>query len=371
MSDHFADRLVQAIEAKSAPICVGIDPMFDMLPDAVAGEASERNGNDIEAAIDAIFDFTTTVLEIVAPHVPCVKFQSAWFEKYRWEGVEAYYSLIHEASEKGLIVIGDVKRGDIGSTAAAYADGHLSDPPPGDAVDVVAPDAITVNPMLGLDTLEPFIRAAMDAGRGLFVLVRTSNPGSAELQDVKLEDGRTWSEMLADKLRPLTTLEGMVGQSGFSSIGAVVGATQPQTMKNLRHLLPQSIFLLPGYGAGGDSGDDPRRLPRRRPRRDRVGQPEHPVRSSRTSIRRAIRRRLGTLRRASGAGHEVGPGERAGPAVRAAAFVACAPTIPPRACPPHCPARRPSFGYNKAWQGVPVDRQTIAALGCLAAGQDG
>jgi orotidine-5'-phosphate decarboxylase len=187
--------------------------------------------------------------------VPCVKFQSAYFEKYLWEGVEAYYSLIQEAAELDLLVIGDVKRGDIGSTASAYAAAHLADPPAEELDDVVAPDAVTVNPMLGLDTLRPFVETARDSGKGLFVLVRTSNPGSAELQDVKLQDGRTWSEMLADSLRPIAAGDGLVGPGGFSSIGAVVGATQPHTMRSLRQRLPQSIFLLPGYGTQGATAE--------------------------------------------------------------------------------------------------------------------
>src|SRR2546421_11690892 len=203
MAALFGDRLLEAIRRKGSPVCVGIDPIFEMLPDEIAGDASDRDANDYEAVIDAIFAFTTRVLKVVAPHVPCVKFQSAYFEKSLWEGVEAYYSLIQEAAELDLLVIGDVKRGDIGPTAAAYAAAHLADPPFGDLDDVVVPDAITVNPMLGMDTLEPFVQAARDYGKGLFVLVRTSNAGSGELQDVKLEDGRTWSEMLADKLRPV------------------------------------------------------------------------------------------------------------------------------------------------------------------------
>lgn len=251
----FSDRLLARIEAKGAPICVGIDPIFEMLPDAVAGKADERDGNDAEGAIDAIFDFTFSVLKTLAPHVPCVKFQSAYFEKYLWEGVEAYYSLVQEAAELDLLVIGDVKRGDIGSTASAYAAAHLADPPFHEHEDVIFPDAITVNPMLGLDTLEPFVQAARTFGKGLFVLVRTSNPGSADLQDAVLADGRTWSEMLADRLEPLTRSEGLVGRRGFSNIGAVVGATQPHTMASLRKRLPRSLFLLPGYGTQGATAE--------------------------------------------------------------------------------------------------------------------
>src|SRR5215218_7039882 len=146
MADLFCDELLEKIAAKGSPICVGIDPIFESIPEAITGPANKRNANDAEVCIDAIFAFTTKVLRIVAPHVPVVKFQSAYFEKYLWEGVEAYYSLIQEAKELGLLVIGDVKRGDIGSTAEAYAAGHLLDPPAGvhDEDDVVAPDAITV-----------------------------------------------------------------------------------------------------------------------------------------------------------------------------------------------------------------------------------
>jgi orotidine-5'-phosphate decarboxylase len=255
MADMFADRLIEAIEAKGSPICVGIDPVYEMLPDAIAGPAARRNANDAEAAIDAIFDFTIQVLRIVAPLVPVVKFQSAYFERYLWEGVEAYYDLVQEAKELGLLVIGDVKRGDIGSTSAAYAAAHLSDPPFDQTEERTAPDAITVNPMLGMDSLEPFIKTAQDDGKGLFVLVRTSNPGSATMQDAKLEDGRTWSEMLADQLRPIAAKEGLIGDRGFSSIGAVVGATQAHTMESLRKRLPQSIFLLPGYGTQGATAE--------------------------------------------------------------------------------------------------------------------
>jgi orotidine-5'-phosphate decarboxylase len=255
MSENFADRLLGAIERTGAPVCVGIDPIFDLLPDAVAGDARDRGNPDREASVDAIFAFTTAVLRIVAPHVPCVKFQSAYFEKYLWEGVEAYYSLIAEAAELGLIVIGDVKRGDIGTTASAYAAGHLADQDLHEAEDVVIPDAITVNPFLGLDTLEPFVKTAVEFDKGLFVLVRTSNPGSGDLQDVKLADGRTFSEMLADKLAVVAGDAKLVGARGYSSFGAVVGATQPQTMKSLRERLPRSVFLLPGYGAQGATAE--------------------------------------------------------------------------------------------------------------------
>ncbi len=252
MSELFCDRLLDAIDQKQAPICVGIDPVLESIPEEIRAKFISRD-DEPQAAVDAIFDFTTSVLKVVAAHVPIVKFQSAYFEKYLWEGVEAYYSLIQEAKALGLLVIGDVKRGDIGSTATAYAAGHLAEQTGDD--EIATPDAITVNPMLGLDTLQPFIQAAKDFSRGIFVLVRTSNPGSAELQDVKLETGQTWSEMLAQKLALLAADRALVGTRGFSSIGAVVGATHPHTIESLRRLLPQSIFLLPGYGVQGATAE--------------------------------------------------------------------------------------------------------------------
>ncbi len=254
MSDLFVDRLLNAIAVKGSPICVGIDPMYDQLPDAVAGPLADRNFNDPEAAIDAIFAFTTAVLKTVAPHVPVVKFQSAFFEKYLWEGVETYYSLIQEARELGLLVIGDVKRGDIGSTATAYAAAHLADSPFTE-LEAAVPDAITINPMLGMDSIEPFVKIARDEGKGLFVLVRTSNPGSADFQDAKLADGRTWSELLADTLGAVAEEPALLGTHGYSNLGAVVGATQTHTMQSLRQRMPKSIFLLPGYGAQGATAE--------------------------------------------------------------------------------------------------------------------
>ncbi|HSV16055.1 MAG TPA: orotidine-5'-phosphate decarboxylase, partial [Tepidisphaeraceae bacterium] len=240
MSDHFADSLLDAIAAKGSPICVGIDPMYDQLPDAIAGQPADRDGNDPEAAIDAIFAFTTTVLRTIAPHVPIVKFQSAYFEKYLWEGVESYYSLIQEAKDLGLLVIGDVKRGDIGSTSAAYAAAHLAESPFAE-LEAQVPDAITINPMLGIDSIEPFVNVAKSEGKGLFALVRTSNPGSADFQDAALADGRTWSELVADKLAVVAADPALVGSQGYSSLGAVVGATQTHTMQSLRRRLPRSI----------------------------------------------------------------------------------------------------------------------------------
>jgi len=254
MPGIFADRLLDAIAQKGAPMCVGIDPFYELLPDAIAGPASKRDPNDLDVCLDAIHDFCRSVLEIIAPLVPVVKFQSACFERYLWEGVEAYYELIQEAHDLGLLVIGDVKRGDIGSTSEAYASAHLENPSFPQAEHISTPDAITLNPFLGFDTVDPFIKSARDFDKGVFVLIRTSNPGSAETQDVKLEDGRTYGEMLADLLNDKAQAFGL-GSHGFSSVGAVVGATQAHTMQSLRARLPNSIFLLPGYGTQGATAE--------------------------------------------------------------------------------------------------------------------
>ncbi|HUB25951.1 MAG TPA: orotidine-5'-phosphate decarboxylase [Tepidisphaeraceae bacterium] len=240
MPDAFSDRLLDAIDKTAAPVCVGIDPVLENLPASIRDRCpSELTGT--AAAVDCIYDFSLSVLKTVAGLTPIVKIQSAYFEKYQTDGVEAYHSLVHEARNLGLLVIGDVKRGDMSTTATAYAQGHVTD--------AAAPDAITINPMLGLGALMPFVTAANAASRGLFVLVRTSNPDSAMLQDVKLADGRTWSEMLAEELNKLAGEH--IGRRGYSLIGAVVGATQESAMAAMRARLPRSILLLPGYGAQG------------------------------------------------------------------------------------------------------------------------
>ncbi len=259
MSENFADRLLDAIDAKGSPICVGIDPIVEMIPASVGGGRHLQSPDNLEVAIDAIFDFTIELLKTIAPLVPIVKFQSAYFEQYLWEGVEAYYSLVQEAKELGLLVIGDIKRGDIGSTSTAYARGHLAEPTFDEHDEILVPDAVTVNPMLGLDTLAPFIETAKQYDKGLFVLVRTSNPGSAELQDVQLVSGQTWSEALAEKLAALSDRSGLDGARGYSSIGAVVGATQTHTIESMRRRMPRSIFLLPGYGTQGATAEMTRR----------------------------------------------------------------------------------------------------------------
>jgi orotidine-5'-phosphate decarboxylase len=254
---HFADRLIEAAAAKGSPICVCIDPILELMPPSVSAQALGRDGNDPRSAVDAIFDFTLRVLRVVAPLVPAVKFDSAYFERFRAEGVEAYYSLIGEARDLGLLAIGDVKRGDIGASAQAYADAHLADGHAGDGDEDAAasPDAVTVSPICGIETIEPFVRIAREGGKGVFVLVRSSNAGSGALQELALADGRTWAESLADQLNVIASDETLVGAGGYSAVGAVVGAMHAETVKSLRQRLPRSILLVPGHGHHGATAD--------------------------------------------------------------------------------------------------------------------
>lgn len=256
MPDNFADRLLAAIKAKGAPVCVGIDPVYSRLPADIAEHKDLNDEFDSEAAVDAILEFGRQVIKIVAPLVPAVKINSAFFERYYWEGVEAYYELIQEASEAGLLVIGDSKRGDVGSTAEMYARSALSEPDFSNLDDMVGPDAVTVNAWAGLDGVKPFLDAAREEQKGVFVWVRASNESAAVIQDARLEDGMTVAEHLARQVAGWAADEGLTGKSGYSCLGAVVGGRNPDTLHKLRAIMPQSIFLVPGFGAQGASAAD-------------------------------------------------------------------------------------------------------------------
>lgn len=229
--NHFADRLLDACARKGAPVCVGIDPVYDRLPDAVRGDDP----------VQAITNWASRLLEAVAEHVPCVKLQSACFERYHGAGVDAFEMLIAKARELDLLTIADVKRGDIGISAAHYAAANSA-------------DAMTINTYLGDDSIEPFINAAKENGTGLFALVRTSNPGGDALQQLELTDGRTVAHAVAQMVADLGAQS--VGESGYSLLGAVVGATKPAEAAALRQLMPEQIFLVPGFGAQGGTADD-------------------------------------------------------------------------------------------------------------------
>jgi orotidine-5'-phosphate decarboxylase len=254
MTEHFADRLMAAVKSKKTPLLVGLDPVLESLPEALRQPAISAGITDMQAGVDALFDFSLKVLHVVAPLVPAVKINSAFFEAYHSEGIEIYESLIQEAHALGLVVIADVKRGDIGNTAQYYAQGCLANPAYDSMLDHVGPDAVTVNPYMGLDALSPFLKVAREQGKGLFALVRTSNPSAAVLQDAKLEDGRTVYQLVGELVNQWGTAD--CGKSGYSSLGAVVGATNPQQLTDLRQRMPNTIFLVPGFGAQGGSAAD-------------------------------------------------------------------------------------------------------------------
>lgn len=252
-TEHFADRILAAARAKESAICVGLDPVLERLPQQVRGSA---DGSNAAAAARAIFDFSRDVIDAVADHAVCVKIQAACFERYLWPGVEAYYRVIAYARKRDLLVIGDAKRGDIGTSSAHYAAGNLADTHYRDLGDLPGPDALTVNSYLGGDGLQPFLDTAKAQGKGLFALVRTSNPGGDALQRLQLADGRTVAAAVAQIIAELG--DQYVGMSGYSLLGAVVGATKPEDAAQLRSLMPRQIFLVPGFGAQGGGADDVR-----------------------------------------------------------------------------------------------------------------
>jgi len=257
VAKHFADRMLEAIEQKQAPLCIGLDPMYERLPKQIREIASgDRRGLGEQAA--GAREFCQSVIDIVADQVPCVKLQSAYFERCGPTGMRAYFEVADYAHENGLIVIGDVKRADIGSTAEAYADAQLEEVYIGEGADerAVTVDAVTVNPYFGIDGVQPFIDRAKDGGQGVFVVTRTTNPSAREFQDFRdVEDLRLF-ERVAERVNDWANQAGCVGDSGYSLIGAVAAATYPEDTAKLRAMMPNSLLLVPGVGAQGATVDD-------------------------------------------------------------------------------------------------------------------
>jgi orotidine-5'-phosphate decarboxylase len=234
---HPADRLLGRIDARRAPVCVGLDPVLERLPLALR-PADPADPGAVAAAIEG---FCLGVVDAVAEHVPAIKPQSACFERYGWRGVRVLETVIARARERGLEGLLDVKRGDIGTTAAHY----------GAAARAAGADWATASPYLGVDGIEPMLAA----GLGVFALVRTSNPGGDRLQSLPAgTDGGTLADAVADLVAEAGRAS--VGDRGYSSLGAVVGATKPRDAARLRSRMPQQIFLVPGYGAQGGGVDD-------------------------------------------------------------------------------------------------------------------
>ena len=242
---NFADRLVAAIQKKGTPICVGLDPRWENLPGGIKRAATKDRGETAEAIADAFVVFNKGIIDAVHDLVPVVKPQFAFYIQYGAAGVKAFEETCAYAANKGLTVIADAKSNDIGSTAEAYANGFL---------ERMECDALTVNPYLGYDGIKPFTEICKKRGKGIFVLVKTSNPSSGDLQDRITEDKVRNYELMAHYVESWGADE--IGESGYSAVGAVVGATFPAEAAKLRALMPNAYFLVPGYGAQGGTAAD-------------------------------------------------------------------------------------------------------------------
>jgi orotidine-5'-phosphate decarboxylase len=253
MPTHFSDCLCKAVKEKATPLIVGLDPVYDRIKQIIN---AENDTTDLSTETDTIYKFGSQILNIVAPLVPAVKINIAFFEKYVWKGIEAYYNLIAQARELGLLVIGDIKRGDIGHSAASYAGAHLVDVKEDELEEIVSCDAVTVNGYTGLDGIEPFAQQAVSSGKGIFVLVRTSNPSAAEIQDFSDKNGQKMYEKMAEIVNNIAENSKYVGKNSYSCIGMVVGGTSPDTTTALREKYEKIWFLVPGFGAQGAGADD-------------------------------------------------------------------------------------------------------------------
>lgn len=247
------NKLVEKIKKTNAPIVVGLDPMLNYVPEHVQKAAFEQYGETLEGAAEAIWQFNKEIIDKTYDLIPAVKPQIAMYEQFGIPGMAAYERTVSYAQEKDLVVIGDIKRGDIGSTSAAYAVGHLGKVQVGSKTySGFHEDFATVNPYLGSDGVKPFIDVCKQEKKGLFILVKTSNPSSGEFQD-QLIDGKPLYELVGEKVAAWG--EEHMGDK-YSYIGAVVGATYPEMGKVLRKVMPKSFILVPGYGAQGGKGKD-------------------------------------------------------------------------------------------------------------------
>ncbi len=246
-------KLTDKIKKTNAPIVVGLDPMLKYIPSHITGKAYEEFGETLEGAAEAIWQFNKEIVDNIYDLVPAVKPQIAMYEQFGIEGLKAFKKTLDYCKEKDLIVIGDIKRGDIGSTSEAYAVGHLGKVAVGGkSYAGFDEDFTTVNPYFGTDGIKPFIDVCKQEKKGIFILVKTSNPSSGEFQD-RLVDGRPLYEIVGEKVAQWGELH--MGDS-YSYVGAVVGATYPEMGKALRRIMPKAYILVPGYGAQGGKGAD-------------------------------------------------------------------------------------------------------------------
>lgn len=247
------NKLAAKIQKTKAPIVVGLDPMLSYVPEHIQKKAFEEYGETLEGAAEAIWQYNKQIVDAVWDLIPAVKPQIAMYEQFGIEGLKAFQKTVDYCHEKDLIVIGDVKRGDIGSTSAAYAVGHLGRVAVGSkSYTAFNEDFATVNPYLGSDGIKPFLEVCKEEKKGLFILVKTSNPSSGEFQD-RLIDGKPLYEYVGEKVAEWGS---EVMGDAYSYIGAVVGATYPEEGKKMRKVMPKSFILVPGYGAQGGKGSD-------------------------------------------------------------------------------------------------------------------
>ena len=247
------EKLIKGIKKTGAPIVVGLDPMLSYIPEHITRKAFAEYGETLEGAGEAIWQYNKGIVDAVCDLVPAVKPQIAMYEQFGIEGLKVFARTVAYCKEKGLVVIGDVKRGDIGSTSEAYAVGHLGKVQVGSrSYYGFDEDFATVNPYLGSDGIKPFIKVCKEEKKGLFILVKTSNPSSGEFQD-RLIDGRPLYEHVGEQVAKWG--EELMGDT-YSYIGAVVGATYPEMGRVLREIMPKSFILVPGYGAQGGKGAD-------------------------------------------------------------------------------------------------------------------
>ena len=243
------DTLIEKIKEKDNPTVVGLDPKLEYVPTFIVEEAIAKHGETLKAAAKAIYKFNKALIDALHDVVPAIKPQCAYYEMYGYEGVKTLYKTIRYAKKRGMYVITDGKRNDIGTTMEAYATAHLGKVKVGDTeIEPFAGDALTVNGYLGTDGISPLLDVCDKYDKGIFVLVKTSNPSSGELQD-KLINGTSVYRTVGDMCEKWG--EGRIGKYGYSSVGAVVGATYPEQLEELREALPSTFFLVPGYGAQG------------------------------------------------------------------------------------------------------------------------
>ena len=248
------NKLINKIQKTKAPVVVGLDPMLSYVPEHIQKKAFAEYGETLEGAAEAIWQFNKEIVDKTYDLIPAVKPQIAMYEQFGIEGLKAYKKTVDYCKSKDLVVIGDIKRGDIGSTSAAYAVGHLGKVQVGSKTYAgFDEDFATVNPYLGSDGVKPFIDVCKQENKGLFILVKTSNPSSGEFQDQKI-DGKPLYELVGEKVAQWG--EEHMGESGYSYVGAVVGATYPEQGEILRKVMPKSFILVPGYGAQGGKGKD-------------------------------------------------------------------------------------------------------------------